>query len=66
MQFSTGFPVESVENPSFFVFLMRKAVENSVESGENPFPIAISVWWNQWGISRLNLLKNFTFFDKPF
>ena len=41
MQFSTNFPVEIVENPPFVAFLMRKTVENSVESGENPLFIAI-------------------------
>ena len=46
MQFSAGFPVESVENPPFFAFLMRKAVENSVESGENPYFIAMLILWN--------------------
>ena len=52
MQFSTVFPVESVENLPFFAFLRCKAVENSVESGENPFFIAILILWNHGGISR--------------
>ena len=52
MQFSTCFPVESVENPPFFAILMRKTVENSVESGENPFFIALLIWWNHGGISH--------------
>ena len=46
MQFSTGFPVESVEKQPFFAFLMRKTVENSVESGENPYFIALLILWN--------------------
>ena len=52
MQFSTDFPVESVENPPFFAILVCKAVENSVESGENPYFIAISVKLNLGGISH--------------
>ncbi|MCH5200486.1 MAG: hypothetical protein J1F60_05945 [Oscillospiraceae bacterium] len=46
MQFSTVFAVESVENPPFFGFLVLKAVENSVESGENPLSIALLILWN--------------------
>lgn len=46
MQFSTGFAVEIVENLPFFAFFSRKTVENSVESGENPYFIAISFWLN--------------------
>ena len=46
MQFSAGFPVESVDKPPFFAFLMCKAVENSVESGENPLFIAMLILWN--------------------
>ena len=46
MQFSTVFPVESVEKPPFFVFWVRKTVENSVESGENPLFIAMLILWN--------------------
>ena len=46
MQFSTVFAVESVDNLPFFTFLMRKAVENSVESGENPYFIAMLILLN--------------------
>ena len=63
MQFSTGFPVECVENPPFFAFLMRKTVENSVESGENPLFIAFLILWNCGGISHCFNLKNRTFSD---
>ena len=64
MQFSTGFSVECVENPPFFVLLMRKTVENSVESGENPFFIAFLILWNHGGISHCFNLKKRTFFDR--
>lgn len=37
--FSTGFPVESVENYPFFIGLTLKIVENSVENVENGFVI---------------------------
>ena len=64
MQFSTGFAVESVENLPFLAFLMRKTVENSVESGENPFFIAFLILWNHGGISHCFILKNRTFSDR--
>ena len=52
MQFSTNFPVENVENPPFLAFSVRKTVENSVESGENPYFIAMWFLLNHGGISH--------------